>query len=207
VAFYPSAVIAAVLSVSMFVAPAVAQTAATEVAGIKYPANMQLAGSQLVLNGAGVRYKIASKVYAAGLYLSQPASTPEYVIAAAGPKRMHIVMLRDIDANEMGMLLTRAIKDNVSREEFAKASTGLVRLGDMFATKRSLKVGEYFSIDWNPSVGTSVTINDKSAGEPIKEPAFYTSLLQIWLGKSPVDTQLKSALLGIKTTASSEAGR
>ena len=36
----------------------------------------------------------------------------------------------------------------------------------------------------------------KAAGEPIKEPEFFTALMKIWLGKSPADAQLKNALLG-----------
>ena len=45
-------------------------------------------------------------------------------------------------------------------------------------------------------LSTTVVINGKAAGEPIKEPEFFTALMKIWLGKSPADAQLKVALLG-----------
>ena len=43
---------------------------------------------------------------------------------------------------------------------------------------------------------TTVVVNGKAQGEPIKEPEFFTALMKIWLGKSPADAQLKAALLG-----------
>ena len=187
---------AAILSALLFSAPLVARAQTTEVGGVKYEASEQLANTRLVLNGAGVRYKAIFKVYAAGLYLGAKAGTPEEVLAAPGPKRLHIVMLRDIDANELGKLFTRGMQDNAPREEFSKSIPGTMRMSDVFSTKKKLAAGEYFYIDWVPGAGTMVVINGKAAGEPIKEPEFFSALMKIWLCKSPADAQLKNALLG-----------
>ena len=46
--------------------------------------------------------KARARACTAGLDLSAKAATPEAVLAAPGSKRRHIVMLRDIDANELG---------------------------------------------------------------------------------------------------------
>ena len=81
--------------------------AQVDVAGVKLDDTIELRGSKLLLNGAGVRYKAVFKVYTAGLYLGKKADTVEEVLAAAGPKRVTITMLRDIDANELGKLFTR----------------------------------------------------------------------------------------------------
>jgi len=170
--------------------------AVTEVAGVKYDNTLQLANTRLVLNGAGIRYKAIFKVYTAGLYLSAKAATPDAVLATPGPKRMHIVMLRDIDANELGKLFTRGMQDNAPKEEFSKSIVGTLRMSDLFSAKKKLLTGENFSVDWVPGVGTTVLINGKSTGEPIKEPEFFTALVKIWLGQSPADHQLKDALLG-----------
>ena len=177
-------------------APAHAQT--TEVAGIKYDNTARVAGETLVLNGAGIRYKAIFKVYTAGLYLAQKTNTPEAVIAAHGPKRIHVVMLREIDANELGKLFTRGIQDNSTREEFAKSIPGTIRMGEIFATKKKLVANESFSVEFVPNAGTSVMVNGKVIGEPIKEPEFFSGLLRIWLGKSPADANLKELLLGNK---------
>ena len=168
----------------------------TEVAGVKYDNTVQVGNARLQLNGAGVRYKAVFKVYTAGLYLGSKASTPEAVLAAPGPKHIHIVMLRDIDANELGKGFTRGMQDNAPKEEFSKTIPGTLRMSDLFFQKKKLAAGENFSVDWVPGVGTTVLVNGKPQGEPIKEPEFFTGLVKIWLGNTPADAQLKEALLG-----------
>ncbi len=167
-----------------------------DVAGVKYDTAAQVGSSKLVLNGAGIRYKAIFKVYTAGLYLGAKAATTDAVLAAPGAKRMHIVMLRDIDANELGKLFTRGMQDNAPREEFSKSIAGTIRMSELFSAKKKLAAGESFSVDYVPGQGTTVLINGKASIEPIKEPEFFSALLKIWLGNSPADAQLKEALLG-----------
>ncbi len=177
------------------VAPAAAQT--VELAGgVKFEHSMQVGGKALTLNGAGIRYKAIFKVYAAGLYLGTHATTPEAVYAAPGPKRIRIVMYREIDANELGKLFTQGMEKNVSPAEFTRAINGTIRLGELFARRKKLVAGDYFDVDWVPGTGSTVLVNGKAEIEPIKEPEFFSALLSIWLGKSPADTQLRLALLG-----------
>ena len=176
--------------------PALCAAQAVDVAGVKYAPTAQVAGNTLQLNGAGIRYKFVIKVYTAGLYLTAKASTPESVIATPGPKHLQVVMLRDIDANELGRLFTRGMQDNAPREEFSKSIPGTLRMADIFSAKKKLVAGDSFSVDWVPGVGTSVLVNGVVQGDPVKEPEFFTALIRIWLGDSPADTGLKDALLG-----------
>lgn len=178
-----------------FAAPAVhAQT--TEVGGVKYDNSIQVAGSRLQLNGAGIRYKAIFKVYTAALYLGAKAPTTEAVLAAPGPRRMHIVMLREIDANELGKLFTRGMQDNASREEFTKSIPGTIKLSDIFSARKRLAAGDAFFVEYVPGTGTTIFVNGKPQSEPIKEPEFFNALLRIWLGNQPADAQLKDSLLG-----------
>ena len=176
--------------------PRLAWSQTVEPAGVKYAPSVQVAGSTLLLNGAGIRYKFVIKVYTAGLYLAGKASTPEAVLAAPGPKRMHVVMLRVIDANELGRLFTRGMQDNSPREEFSKSIPGTLRMADIFSAKKKLVAGDNFSVDWVPGVGTTVLVNGTAQGDPVKEPEFFTALMRIWLGNAPADNGLKDALLG-----------
>lgn len=182
--------------------PAFAQQApaAVELAGVKYPPSVQVASSNLVLNGAGIRYKFVIKVYTAGLYLQAKANTPEAVLAAPGNKRMHVVMLREIDGNELGKLFTRGMQDNVPRDQFSKFIPGMLQMADIFSTRRKLNAGDAFSVDYVPGTGTQVLVNGKPTGEIIKEPEFFNALLRIWLGTSPADHALKDALLGVASS-------
>lgn len=187
----------AALSCAPLAAQGQPSAAGAELAGVRYAPTASVAGSTLVLNGAGIRYRLVVKVYTAGLYLQARASTPEAVLAAPGAKRLHVVMLRDIDGNDLGKLFTRGMQDNSPREEFAKSIPGTLRMAELFATKRRLAQGENFGVEWVPGQGTQIVLNGRPQGEPIKEPEFFNSLLRIWLGNSPADAQLKDALLGL----------
>ena len=192
----PHAFFRRALLVGACCAPLWASAQTVEVAGVKYAPTVQVGGQNLLLNGAGVRYKFVVKVYTAGLYLGTKAATPEAVLAAPGPKRIQVVMLRDIDANELGRLFTRGMQDNAPKEEFSKSIPGTIRMSDIFSARKKLAAGDNFSVDWVPGVGTSVLVNGKAQGEPVKEPEFFTALARIWLGSKPADEALKSALLG-----------
>ena len=182
---------------------AAAQNAATstEVGGVKFENTVQLGNARLQLNGAGVRYKAIFKVYAAGLYLSNKAVTPEAVLAAPGPRLMKIVMLREIDANELGKLFTKGMEQNAPREEFSKSIGGIMQMSEIFSSRKSLKAGDWFGVEWVPGTGTVIVVNGQATGQPIKEPEFYSALMKIWLGKAPADANLKDALLGKAATA------
>lgn len=162
----------------------------------KFEPQMEVQGTRLQLNGAGTRYKFVIKVYTAGLYLTGKAGTPDVVSTTAGPKRLHVVMLREIDANELGKLFTRGMQDNAPRESFSKSIPGTLRMAEIFSSRKKLVAGDNFSVDWVPGVGTTVLVNGQPQGAPIKEPEFFGALMSIWLGPRPADDQLKAALLG-----------
>ncbi len=182
-----------------FLAGVPARADTVDVANVKYETSLDVAGQKLQLNGAGIRYKAIFKVYTAGLYLTAKAGTTQEVLAAPGPKRIHIQMLREVDGNDLGKLFTKGMEDNAPRSEFVKSINGVLKLSEIFAARKSLVAGDHFSVDYVPGVGSSILLNGKSLlAEPIKEPEFFSALLRIWLGDKPADSSLKDALLGIK---------
>lgn len=185
------------LGLCLIAHPAKAQD--TDVGGVRHPANVSLQGTALQLNGAGIRYKTVFKVYTAGLYLAQKADTPEVALNSEGPKRMHITMLREIDANELGKLFTRGVEDNTPKGEYARLVPGLIRMSEVFSTHKKLVPGDTFTIDWLPGQGTVIAVKGQVQGQPFKEPAFFQALMRIWLGNNPADHLLKDALLGKKS--------
>lgn len=198
--FIAAAIAAAPLLLTPFGAAAQAPAANfTETSGIKFDNELTTSrGNKLVLNGAGTRYKFVIKVYAAGLYVPAKVGSLDAVIDTSKPRLFKVVMLRDIDGNELGKLFTDGMQKNASREEFAKAIPGTIRMGEIFAEKKKLASGDNFTIDWVPGTGSVIAINGKVVGEPIKEPEFFSALMKIWMGKSPADANLKEALLGGK---------
>lgn len=166
------------------------------VADVKYDTAMPLQGTQLVLNGAGVRYKAVFKVYAAGLYLEKKAGTPQEVSALRGPKRLSITMLRDIDSAELGKLFSRGMEDNIDKASFSRLVPGVLRMSQIFSEHKKLSAGDTFTVDWLPGTGTVISVKGVVQGEPFREPEFFNALLGIWLGDRPADWKLKDALLG-----------
>lgn len=170
--------------------------AQTTVSGVKYDETTEVRGAKLQLNGAGVRYKAVFKVYAAGLYLAKKAASTEDVLAAPGPKRLSVTMLREMDSSELGKLFSRGIEDNMDKKEFSRLIPGVMRMSQVFSDTRKLNAGDTFIIDWVPGTGTVLTVKGVTQSEPFKEPEFYNALMRIWLGPNPADWKLKDALLG-----------
>jgi len=175
-----------------------ALAAPTELSGVKIEESATVAGTKLQLNGAGIRYKAIFKVYVGELYTTKKISSLEELVAAPGPKRMGVTMLREIDARELGKLLTRGMEDNASKTEMSKLVPGLIRMGAMFSEQKNLKPGDRFEIDWIPGKGTIITVKGVPQGEPFVEPDFFKALMSIWLGSVPADYKLKDNLLGLK---------
>ena len=135
-----------------------AAAATIDVGGAKIEDTVDLQGSKLQLNGAGVRYRAVFKVYAAGLYIGKKAGTPEEVFAAPGPKRMSITLLRDIDSNELGKAFTKGFEENSPKGEMSKLIPGLIKMGQIFSDQKKMVAGENFTIDWIPGTGTLITV-------------------------------------------------
>lgn len=164
--------------------------------GQPFDDSLRLQGKELRLNGAGVRYKAIFSVYSAGLYLGEKHRRPAEIYAVPGPKRMRIVMLRGVNADEFGQAFLAGIEQNVDKAERTRLAEPLARFGQLFSAIPELKKGDALALDFIPGQGTTVSLNGRQVGEVIAEPHFYTMLLKIWLGERPADTKLKSALLG-----------
>lgn len=161
-----------------------------------HPATIDLAGQTLHRNGAGIRFKAIFKVYSSALYLEKPVSSLEEIAKLKGPKRITVTMLRTINSDEMGKLLTRGIQDNMAPDQFSKLIPGVIRMSDVYTRNKLLKPGESFSLDWIPGKGMVLSINGVADPAEFPEPEFYQAMLGMWLGPRAADSRLKQALLG-----------
>ncbi|WP_325399609.1 chalcone isomerase family protein [Undibacterium sp.] len=173
-----------------------AQAAGVEVAGVKLDDTAHVANTELKLNGAGIRWKAIFKVYVAALYIKERKTTVADVLALPGPRRVTIVMLRDVSNEEFGRGFMSGIQQNTEKSEKMKLTSQFLRFGELFASVPELKKGDVMVLDWIPNVGSVVSLNGKKMGEPYPDILFNNALLRIWLGESPVDRSLKKAMLG-----------
>ncbi|NMM37084.1 MAG: lipoprotein transmembrane [Glaciimonas sp.] len=175
---------------------------AAESAGVNMDDAVMVGKQQLYLNGLGVRHKMIFKVYVAGLYLTGKKTSVPEVLAAIGPKRVRIVMLRDVSNEEFGRGFLAGIRQNSDRAELMKITGPLMKFGELFASVPELKKGDVLTTDWLPGVGTQMQLNGKNIGDIIPDESFYHALLKIWLGEKPLDNALKHLLLGATATES-----
>lgn len=178
---------------------ALAQSAlALEVGGVKFEEKIKLANTDLVLNGAGLRTKAIFKVYAAALYLPEKKNTVEGIMALNGPRRVMLVMLRDVSSEDFGQSFMTGFNNNSSSAEKKKLINQTVQFGEMFTQMPNLKKGDVLTLDWipGPKGGTQSTLNGKPVGALIAEQIFFDAVLRIWLGDKPADSALKPQLLG-----------
>jgi hypothetical protein len=171
---------------------------AVDVKGVKIEDAMKVGGKDLKLNGAGMRVKAIFSVYAAGLYLTEKKTAVPDVLALEGPKRMVLVMQREVSSEDFGQSFMTGLNDNSDKAEKSKIINQTVKFGEMFASLPGLKKGDVLYLDWIPGSGTVSSLNGKQMGETIPDAAFYNAVLRLWLGPKPVDSSLKPLLLGGK---------
>ncbi len=166
---------------------------AQEVAGVKVPDQITLAGSPLTLNGAGIRSKFFFDIYVGALYLPQKTDNAETAINMPGPKRvlMHF-LYKEVAREKLTGGWNEGFENNLSREQFKALQTRLVDFNRLFVT---VKRGDTIELDYLPDSGTQVSINGQVKGR-IPGNAFYSALLRVWLGQDPADDDLKEAMLG-----------
>jgi len=169
---------------------------AAEVGGVKLDDTIKVAGQELKLNGAGLRTWAVFKVYAAGLYLPEKKKTVPEIMALNGPRRIKLVLLRDINNEELGQAFMDGLNANSDKAEKAKFVNQTMKMGEIFASIPKLSKGDTITNDWIPGQGMHVLVNDKRVGDVLPDLAFYNAFLRIWLGEKPVDNSLKQALLG-----------
>jgi len=172
---------------------------ALELAGVKVDEQARLGGSELQLNGAGIRTRFFFKVYVGALYLSERESGASEVLAQGGPKRVSMTMLRSLSAGQLIDALELGIRNNHTEAELAGLQGRVDALAAVMREIGGAKENMIITLDFLPGTGTLVMLDGAPRGKPIPGEDFYRALLRIWLGEKPVDAGLKEAMLGGKS--------
>ncbi len=184
------AVLASLVVFSLFGA---ASVHAAEVDGVKVADTANVAGSDLVLNGAGVRTKVFFKVYLASLYVPVKVKTTDAVVAK-GPRRMQLNMMRGLEAKTLVEALNEGLTNNNTAAELTAVKAEHDKLVAAMNALPALKEGDVITFDFADDV-TTLALNGKSKGS-YAGAAFNAAILKAWLGSKPVQDDLKKKLLG-----------
>ncbi len=174
---------------------ATATFASVEVAGVKFEDKVNASGQELVLNGAGVRTKVFIKIYAAGLYVSQKSSNAKSIVDAKTARRVQMVMLRDLTADQLADALKDGIDNNASQAELDAIKAEIESLLNIMRAMKEAKKGQVVALDFSVDGKTTVSVNGAARGNVASEP-LQRALLKIWLGDKPIQNDLKAGMLG-----------
>ena len=165
---------------------------ALEVSGIELPEQIQLAQTELQLNGAGVRSKFFIDLYVGSLYLTSANSDVTSIINAENSAvRLNITS---------GMITADKMRDAIN-EGFDDATMGktaaIQQEIDSFMAlfNKEIKEGDQFTLATSKTSGVTAYKNGVVQAT-IEGEAFRQALLNIWLGDEPAQSSLKEAMLG-----------
>ena len=190
------------LSLALVLSAAAAVSAAQsprEVAGVRFDGHVQLAGQDLPLNGVGVRSVAWLKGYAAALYLGQPSSNAEQVVAQSGAKRLQIRMLLDVPVAEFIKAFHKGVERNTPLAQQASLSERMARFDALVQPLGQVRKGDTVTLDFMPGQGLLFSHNSRVLGAAIPGEDLYGALLRCFIGEHPVDDKLKAGLLGSAT--------
>ena len=167
---------------------------AAEVAGVKVDDSLRVGGSELLLNGAGLRSKLFIKVYVGALYVGQKSTNPAAIIDSTQPRRIVMRLLRDLDAETLASAMDEGLRNNHSPAELAVMQPQADQLAGIMKGIGKAREGDTIAIDFSAD-GVTVGLNGETRGK-VAGPGFAKALLKVWLGDKPADASLKKALLG-----------
>lgn len=163
--------------------------------GVSFPDSVKAGGTNLVLNGQGVRkatiFKV--KVYIAGLYLPRKSADAGQILGANQPWQLMLRFVHDVGASE----IRGAFDDGFKKAAGNKLDTLRKRIEALKAQMVDFRKGQYLSYTYDRAKGVVVNANGATGGS-IDGADFATALLKISIGPEPPNAELKAGLLGGK---------
>lgn len=167
---------------------------AAEVGGVTLAETASVGGSDLVLNGAGIRTRFFFKVYVGSLYLPRKTSEAAAAVGGPGAKRVQINMLRDVSASDFVAAFSDGLRANTGEADLAAVKPQVEQFMAIMRSFGDAKSGDVITLDYVPGQGTVMSHAGKRLGVVAGE-AFNRALLRIWLGDQPIQASLKKAML------------
>jgi hypothetical protein len=166
---------------------------ARQMAGVKMPDTIQVAGKQLRLNGMGMREATVLKVdvYVAGLYVEQPSSDPAALVNSNQVKVLVLQFVRDVGRDDILKAWRTGFKGNAT----VPLSSIQPQIDQLNGWMADFSDGDSLTFTYVPGTGVYVDVNRTRKGV-LKGDDFARSLFAIWLGPKPPNAALKKGLIG-----------
>jgi len=183
------------LTLTFILAAMTGSASALTVSGVDVPESADVAGDELVLNGAGLRTKyVLANVYVAGLYLPEKSTDADAIINSDEPRRISLFMKRDLDGETFMKAFHEGLENNLDDSELQALAPQIEKLDELFGEVGSLGKGDQLDLSFADG-GTEVTLDGRSL-DSVDGEAMQSALIRIWLGDEPAQDDLKAAMLG-----------
>ena len=167
-------------------------TFAADLAGVEMGDKITVGDQDLVLNGMGLRSKMMFKVYVAGLYLPEKASSADAIFKADGTRHLAMRWLRNVDKEDICGGWDEGLAANTPN-----ASAALQKQFEMLCNYMAdAKKKDLHTYTYTPGKGTRIEIGGKERGT-IEGKEFADALWACWIGPKPGPGEdFKDGLLG-----------
>lgn len=160
---------------------------------ITFPEHVQVNGTELSLNGLGIRKATFLKVnvYVGALYVVRPLRDPKPLIEADSPQQLVLHFVRNVGAAD----LQKAFIEGFERDAVEQSPAMKERIAKLNTWMTDMKTGQRLAFTREPHAGIQVSVNGVRKGT-IEGDDFSRAFIAIWLGARPPNPELKSGLLG-----------
>lgn len=153
---------------------------------------------ELTMNGIASFWLLNTEIYAAALYLESPKDTVEAILYAPGHKRMEMrIVAEKWRKRNFAKTWRQAIiinNDKETQQALLKEITAFTQIA-----KGPLLYGDKITIDYTPSQGTVVKINDTEM-LTVKNELFFNALVRTWIGPRPPTSDFKNYILKLDSS-------
>jgi len=166
---------------------------AMECRGVNFPGHAQVEGSNLTLNGLGLRQATFLKVnvYVAALYVADKSSDPAAILGARAPSELILQFVRDVGADDLRKGWQEGFEKNAGSQMAALKE----RIATLNGWMSDVKTGQRLVFVYKPGAGVQVSVTGTAKGT-IPGDDFAKAFLSIWLGANPPNPEIKAGMLG-----------
>jgi hypothetical protein len=168
---------------------------AAELGGVTMPDTRTVDGTQMLLNGIGLRtYSILHiHIYVAGLYLENRSDNADSILHSPERKLLDIRFLRNVDVEEARKAWREGFEHNCRPPACSLDPQDVQRF---LAAVPAIHRGDETLLSFT-SKGVDVTFAGQPLGD-ITDPHFAETILATFLGPVPPTARLKRELLGVQ---------
>jgi hypothetical protein len=167
----------------------IAKLSAAQIRGVYFHDSVTVADEVLEIRGAGLLRWLFFKIYIVALYL--PSEIQSRNVLNDMPKRLEFHFFSSMKAEQFVESGEHFLLKNASSDELTSLRTKINAFNNLY---RDVEEGERYSLTYIPGEGTELALNGKALGK-VNGYDFASVYYRIWLGKKPVDDDLKRMLL------------